>query len=77
MLDQERESEEGGREDDMERAEREMRILYLNVGRGSGATHTVLQVGVEEKADVVVVAEPWGEDKRRIQQPGMEIAYES
>ena len=57
--------------------ERELRVLYQNVGRASGATHTVLQVAVEEKAEIVIAAEPWGEDKRRIQQPGMEVAYES
>jgi len=55
----------------------EMKVLYLNVGRASGATHTALQVAVEEGAEIVVTAEPWGESKRRIQQPGMEVAYES
>ena len=67
----------GGKGARGEEEERELKILYQNVGRAREATHVVLQVAVEEKAEVVVVAEPWGEEKKRIQQPGMEIAYES
>jgi len=60
-----------------EEREKEMKILYLNVGRAEGVTHTVLQVAVEEGAAIVITAEPWGENKRRKQQPGYEVAYES
>ena len=52
-------------------------MLYQNVGMGGEAADILLQIGVEKKAEVIVMAEPWGEKGRRKQQVGYEIAYES
>jgi len=55
----------------------ELRLMYQNVGKGATAAHLLLQLAVEKEAEVVVIAEPWGEMGRRKQPVGYEVAYEA
>jgi endonuclease/exonuclease/phosphatase family metal-dependent hydrolase len=36
-----------------------LRILQANANRGISATESILEIGVQEKADVIVIQEPW------------------